>query len=400
LSFTRAILFLLLTLAAHAQDSVRTFAGRALQSGSQDGPAVEARFHDPAAIVSEASGNLYIADTRNNAIRRVTPNGSVTTITASNPPFDTPTGLAISPHGLIISDTGNHIIRRLNSDGSIITVAGAPRQSGSEDGPASNARFDSPLGLATSTNGTIYVADCGNHLIRAISPDGIVTTIAGSAKTWGSNDGPSSTARFNGPVALAIDSLGNIFVSDSNDHTIRKITPTGEVTTFAGYPLQSGATDGVTRAARFFHPAELAFDAHGALYIADSMNHAIRKISAGRVTTITGFQKSAGSEDGDNRRARLYNPYGLAFLPTGQLAITDAYNQTLRQALPPAELQVSTASLTWNAVMGRTYQLQIANSDLNTWLNIGQPIIANQLTIEAAIPSQNNVSLFRVLTLP
>ena len=157
MSFTRAILLLLLAFAAHAQDSVRTLAGHALQSGSQDGPAAEARFHDPAAIVSDPSGNLYIADSRNNAIRRIAPNGSVTTITASNPPFDTPSGLAISPHGLIISDTGNHIVRRLNADGSIVTIAGVPGQTGSENG--SIARFDSPLGVAASSNGTIYVAD-------------------------------------------------------------------------------------------------------------------------------------------------------------------------------------------------------------------------------------------------
>lgn len=399
MSFTRSIIFLLLAAAAHAQDSVRTLAGRTLQTGSQDGPAAEARFHDPAAIVADASGNLYIADTRNNVIRRISSNGSVTTIAASNPPFDTPSGLAISPQGLIISDTGNQIIRRLNSDGFIVTIAGAPGQPGSEDGPASTARFDSPLGLAASTNGIICVADCGNHLIRAISPNGAVTTFAGAAKTWGSADGSASAARFNGPVGLAIDSSGNLFVSDSNNHTIRKITPAGEVSTIAGYPLQSGFADGPARAARFFQPAELTFDTHGALYVADSMNHAIRKISAGRVTTVTGFQKSAGSEDGYNRRARLYNPYGIAFLPTGQLALTDAYNQTLREASPLTEVIISNHTVTWNTIPGKAYQLQVSES-LNLWLNLGQPIIATESTAAAPIPAQQHVTLFRVLTTP
>src|SRR5207244_2729857 len=157
---------------------------------------------------------------------------------------------------------------------------------------------------------------------------------------WGSTDASGANARFNGPIGLALDPAGNLFVSDSNNHTIRKIAPAREVTTWAGIPLENGYVDADRRAANCFQPAELTFDPHGALYVADSMNHAIRKIASdGKVSTVAGFPNHPGSTDGENQRARFYNPYGLAFLPSGELAVADAYNQTIRNAAPPAELQ-------------------------------------------------------------
>jgi DNA-binding beta-propeller fold protein YncE len=328
----------------------------------------------------------------------------VITLVTSGAPFDTPSGIAISPQGLIVSDTGHHVIRRINPDGSTTTLAGAFGQSGFEDGVGSAARFDSPLGLAIATNGVIYVADCGNHLIRAISPKGVVTTIAGAPGAWGTTDGKGPLARFNGPIGLALDSQENLFVSDSNNHILRKMTPTHDVTTFAGLPLESGFADGDRLHAKFFQPAELTFDSHGALYVADSMNHAIRKISPdGKVSTVVGFSRTSGSEDGNNGHARLYNPYGVAVLPSGQLAISDSYNQTIRDALPPAELQISIAeivSLSWNSVIGATYQVQIADPPLNNWLNATDPITATNLTSSAAFESQTTPSIFRLVIHP
>jgi sugar lactone lactonase YvrE len=387
-----------------SQESVRTIAGRALQTGAQDGAAFTARFNDPAALAADSAGNVYVADSRNNCIRRISPNGAVNTVVTAGAAFDTPSGLAISSQGLIVADTGNHVIRRINADGSVTTIAGSVGQSGSEDGVGAAGRFDSPLGLAISTNGIIYVADCGNHLIRAISPEGAVTIVAGSAGAWGSADGLGSAARFNGPIGLALDRVGNLFVSDSNNHTVRKITATGEVTTWAGAPMESGFTDGDRRAARFFQPAELAFDLHDALYVADSMNHAIRKISPdGKVTTVAGFNNKAGATDGENQSARFYNPYGLAFLPSGELVVADAYNQTIRNALPPAELQITFnrgLSVRWNAVIGKTYQLQTAAPELDAWLTINNPITASDHTASVLLPQPTPVGLFRISISP
>jgi sugar lactone lactonase YvrE len=399
-----AISLLTFSFETFAQDSIHTVAGRALQNGAQDGPALEARFNDPAAIACDAAGNIYVADSRNNVIRLISSNGAVTTIATSGWAFDTPSGLAISPQGLIVSDTGHHVIRRINADGSITTLAGIFSQAGSEDGPAAAARFDTPLGLAVATNGLIYVADCGNHTIRAISPDGAVTTIAGAARAWGATDGSGTAVRFNGPVGLALDPAGNLFVSDSNNHTIRKITPAHEVAIWAGTPFESGYVDGDRRAARFFQPAELALDAHGALYIADAMNHAIRKISPdGKVTTIAGVANRAGSADGENRRARMYNPYGLAALPSGALAVADSYNQTIRSAIPPTQLQITfspTVTITWNAIIGKTYQLESAAPSLAAWLSIATPITAATQTITIPFQPSTPVSILRLSTSP
>jgi hypothetical protein len=282
-------------------------------------------------------------------------------------------------------------------------IAGGFGQSGSEDGPSSSARFDSPLGVAVATNGVIYVADCGNHTIRAITPDGAVSTIAGLAGSWGSNDGAGAVARFNGPTGLALDAEGNLFVSDSNNHAIRKIIPNGNVTTFAGVPLENGFINGDRHAAKFFQPAELAFDIHGALYVADSMNHAIRKISVdGQVSTAAGLSQTLGAEDGDNGRARLYNPYGLAFLPSGELAISDSYNQTIRRALPAAEVKIGFGRpifLQWNSVVGKNYRIEAASDSFDVWNIIGV-FDATAQTSALNFSPPENVSIFRVVTLP
>src|SRR5688572_13902913 len=284
-------IFLLSTLALLAQDSVTTLSGQPLSSGASNGPVATALFNDPAAIVADASGNLFIADSRNHCIRKISTNGLVTTFaglagtagtsdgsTAAR--FDTPCGIAIAPSGdVYVSDTGNHTIRRITPAGSVTTIAGTAGQSGLADGLGTAARFNSPLGLAVSTDGTIFVADSGNHLIRAISPARTVTTLAGRAETWGTEDGNGSNARFNGPLGIAISSDGEIFVSDANNHTIRRITRAGVVITWAGVPGVDGSSDGLRLEATFSKPAELAFDKRGNLFVADSFNHLVRKIS-------------------------------------------------------------------------------------------------------------------------
>ncbi len=168
-------------------------------------------------------------------------------------------------------------------------IAGSPGNGGSQDGPGSEARFDAPEDICLDADGNLYVSDRFNHTIRKISPSGNVTTVAGLAQSSGSADGTGSAARFKYPEGIAVDPTGNIFVADTDNHTIRKITPEGAVTTVAGTPGASGITDGVGSAARFSNPADVAVDASGNIFVADSYgNKAIRKISPqGVVTTLT-----------------------------------------------------------------------------------------------------------------
>jgi sugar lactone lactonase YvrE len=323
---------------------VTTIAGSPEQPGSDDGTGAAAKFFGPEGVAVDAAGNGYVADAQNATIRRITPDGTVSTFAgkagvrgASDGPvstalFHTPVGVAVDSSGTVwVSDSWNHTIRRI-ANGQVTTVAGSAGQSGSVDGTGAAARFNLPAGIAVDASGNVFVADYTNHTIRRVTPAGVVTTIAGSAGTSGSTNGTGSGARFRQPTGVAVDSGGNVYVADQSNSTIRRITPAGVVTTFAGTPDNVGSVDGVGSAARFFLPKQVGTDSSGNVWVADTGNSTVRRITpAASVTTIAGSANQSGYQDGTGNAVRFNVPQQIAIDGSGAIVVSDSGNHLIRR---------------------------------------------------------------------
>jgi hypothetical protein len=242
--------------------------------------------------------------------------------------FDAPTGIAVDFAGnAYVADSGNLVVRKITAAGVVTTLAGATGNPGSRDGVGGDARFDFPAGIAVDSGGAVYVTDQNNSTIRKITADGAVTTLAGVAGSPGADDGAGAAARFAFPSSVAVDCFGNLFVADTGNQTVRKVTPQGMVSTVAGRAGQAGFADGEGTSARFNHPAGVAADALGNLYIADQQNLVIRKITVeGQVTTLAGSPGVMGNADGIGSSARFCSPAGLAVDAGGMVYVSDGTN--------------------------------------------------------------------------
>ena len=268
---------------------VATLAGTG-ERGLVDGPCAEARFNNPAGIAVDRLGNVYVADWGNHCVRRITPERVVVTEAGSGSQglsdgwgdeaqFSGPNSVAAGADGsLYVADTDNHCIRMISVTQAVTTLAGSGEQ-GFADGVGKQARFDSPIGVAVDQAGNVYVSDWGNHCIRKITSRGVVSTLAGTDKE-GLADGQGRSARFDDPAGVAVDSQGNLFVSDCDNHRVCRITPDGVVTTIAGPPV-AGATDTAQSSIQLHEPAGLALDRAGYLYVAEWSGHRIWKITLG-----------------------------------------------------------------------------------------------------------------------
>jgi hypothetical protein len=248
--------------------------------------------------------------------------------------FDAPRGMVIdSSANIYVADSNNNVIRRITPYGVVTTFAGTAGLCGSTDGSGFEALFHSPQGLAIDKNDNIFVTDTCNSTIRKITPYGEVTTIAGSAGLKGSVNGTGDAARFTCPTGIAVDKNGNLYVTDFSDHTIRKITPTRVVTTFAGKSGARGITNGSGAAARFNAPYGIVLKGNtSTLYVTDSGNHTIRSVTlTGTVTTFAGAAGVSGNSEGILANARFNSPHGIAFDGGENLYVTDAGSNLLRR---------------------------------------------------------------------
>lgn len=335
-----------------------TIAGQSgVAPGSQDGPGSAALFSNPSGIAVDAAGNVYVADTNNQTIRKISPTGDVSTLAGtagvgghadgfgSAASFNEPEGVAVDSAGNVyVADTQNSLIRKISPAGAVTTIAGGTAHFA--DGNGAAAGFNGPTGVAVDAAGNLYVADSDYNAIRMITPNGAVTTLAGNPASTvpGGADGTGAAARFNSPRGVAVDGAGNVYVTDTANDTIRRVSPTGTVTTVAGAAGNAGTLDATGGAARFNAPTGVAIGMDGTLYVCDAGNTSIRRVyPTGAVSTLAGspggaFKGTGGVGPG----ARFRNPAALAVAPNGTVYVADSMDNTIRTGVP---VEPSTATV-------------------------------------------------------
>lgn len=326
--------------------TMKDFAGERGTTGSANGVGTVARFSNPADVAIGPDHALYVADCDNHLIRKITPARVVSTFAgqagegghvdgpATHAKFRFPTGLAVDHAGNVyVADIANHVVRKITPDGIVSTLAGVPGEFGSNDGPGATARFNQPHGVGVDRRGNVYAADFGNHTIRKITPDGVVSTLAGQAGNPGSNDGVGTEARFCAPYSVAADDAGNVFVADTSNHTIRKITPEGVVTTVAGLAGNVGNADGTSKVARFAIPAAVSVDSAGNIYVADFGNYSVRKISPAAVVSTITSRTTAPAEETTNAKSIAVLPFADLSPEHDQQYFSDGMAEEILNAL-------------------------------------------------------------------
>jgi len=312
--------------------TVSTLAGNA-GADFIDGLGSAASFDSPQGItVGAADGNIYVADSFNSAIRKVTTAGDVTTLSGNGAigyvdgpiataQFYAPQSLVTDATGNIyVADYGNNNIRKISPDGTVSTFAGSG-DAGYADGTGTKATFNSPRGLAIDGSGNIFVADMGNNLIRKITPAGVVTTFAGSRGASYLDNATATSATFNRPNGIAIDANNNVYVAEALNHTIRKITPAGVVTTFIGGNKQTTLVGG---------PSAIAFDKSGNLFITDQ-NGRILEITKDRILRTIAGNGTTGFAEGVGTAGIFNSPQGIAVDAGNNLYVADYYNNRIRK---------------------------------------------------------------------
>ena len=384
---------------------VTTLAGLGGNYGNAEGVGGDARFAGPSGVALDGVGNAYVADQLNHTIRKVTADGRVTTVaglagyagsadgTNNDARFNYPSGITVDSAGnLYVADSSFNLIRKVTPVGTnwVVTTLAGPagtqdqdESQGSTDGVGTAARFTVPFSLAVDRGGIVYVADTINGTIRRVTPAGAVSTFAGTAGFFGNVDGSAGSARFNFPCGVAVDSATNLYVADTWNHTIRKVTRTRLVTTIAGRAGSSGSADGIGSAARFYFPRGIAADSANNVYVADTYNNTIRKlVQSGTnwvVTTLGGISGIWGSADGGGSAARFSNPYGVAVDNWGNIYVADSYLNTIRKGYaPPRILNAGlNAGQFGFTITGPPGQLLVeASPDLVGWV----PISTNTFT--------------------
>ena len=408
-------------------EAIAPVSGAHDEAGHQDGTGTAARFSDPSGLARDAAGNLYVCDARNHVIRKIAPGGVVTTIagqagvsgavngSGSAARFCFPSDIAVAPNGtLYVADTGNHCIRKITTAGVVSTLAGDLGSAddidvtyGSTDlvsvgvdldGTGSAARFNSPSGITYAPGDFLYVSDTGNQLIRKVTLSGAATTVAGKAGEWGTADGAGTNARFSAPMGLCIGTDGNLYIADSTNHTIRSMTPQFVVSTYAGNALEAACKPGPRLTARFSEPTDITPHPSGGFIICDSFGNAMFRLTAeGNVTILTQHEDASPNA--------LANPNSAVCDAYGNVYVSDTFHQEVRLIIEKFDISIQKANgtnqltITWDSIIGLSYQLQQLTNQ--TWGNVPiAPIAATQARTSITFPMpQQKSGLYRIMLL-
>ena len=338
-----------------ADGTLTTIAGNGIQWFSGDGgPGANASVSNPWGVAVDAAGNVFVADSENQRVRRIGLDGTITTVAGGGDgplgdggPAPSATlnfqfsGVAVDANGnLYIADRFNHRVRMVTSiSGIITTVAGTGTAGFSGDaGPATSAELEEPTGVAVDASGNIYIADRVNQRVRRVGPDGMITTVAGNGiDGFGGDSGPAVDAALNFPEGVAVDGSGNLYIADTQNHRVRMVSPGGTITTVAGSGTATFAGDGGPAASATLNaPTAVAVDAGGDLYIGDFENGRIRRVSSGTISTVAGNGLfKYGGDGAAATSAFLDQPFGVAAADSdGNFYIADTENHRIRKVTP------------------------------------------------------------------
>jgi sugar lactone lactonase YvrE len=326
--------------------TVSTIAGSGTAGYSGDnGPATSANIDTAEGLAVDGLGNTYIADSRNHRIRKIA-NGIITTVAgtgvegfadgpATSAQFSFPRDVAVdSQNNLYIADTGNGRIRKVTPAGVVSTVAGNGTVGYSGDnGPATSAMLSYPAALATDSAGNVYIADTWNYRIRKLTSDGKIQTVAGNGSYGPFGDGgPATSASLGVILSITVDAQNTLYLSDTYNHRVRKVTSGGVISSVIGGGFGAAADGGAAQTATLKFPRGISADALGRLFVADSLNHRVRQVSqAGVISTVAGSGTPGyAGDDGAATSAKINNPVDVAAAPGGSLYFSDLWNYRVR----------------------------------------------------------------------
>lgn len=354
---------------------IRTVAGTGgVGFQGDNGPAVSAQLNRPYGIAVDSAGTLYFSDFNNQRVRKITTDGKISTVAgtgvagysgdsgpAVSAQLNYPRDVAVDSAGAVyIADANNHRVRKVTVDGTISTVVGTGAAGLSGDGgPATAARLNLPMGVAVDSTGVLYVSEYHNNRVRKITADGRISTFVGTGAVGSGGDGgPAVSAQLNRPHAVAVDGSGALYIADHGNHRVRKVTADGKISTVAGTGAAGfSGDDGPATSARLNGPVGVVVDGTGVLCIADYGNHRVRKVTAeGKIGTVAGTGTAGFSGDGGPAAtAQLYHPYGLAVDCVGTLYIADHVNNRIRRvaSVRLAGLPDSGTVVSWANVRSR-----------------------------------------------